>query len=221
MPGRFPPVQLSAMLGFPTGCNKTSFCTRCSMSLQVLASRPYTLLPSGILIVEPHEGLLAARSMLLAAAEHYVGIPSASSDEVEKGKGGEVAIAILSESLGYGALCETARVVRRNWPRARILIYGCDRAAIEDSLYDARIDQGSRPEALLAALLMLTEYPSNQTLKPVVSLVDGRVGRLLHSGGAWGTVESDPTKCLPTKVQATDPRDRPTEEQLSRRAFQS
>lgn len=60
-------------------------------------------------------------------------------------------------------LCETARIVRKNWPWARILVFGSSRAAIEDNLYDARIDQRARPEVLLAALLMLTEYPRNQT----------------------------------------------------------
>jgi hypothetical protein len=44
------------------------------MTLQVLNPFPYTFLSSGILIVEPHEGLLTARSMLLAAADHYVGV---------------------------------------------------------------------------------------------------------------------------------------------------
>lgn len=43
------------------------------MNPQIITHSPYSLLPSGILIVEPHEGLLAARTMLLAAADYYVG----------------------------------------------------------------------------------------------------------------------------------------------------
>lgn len=191
------------------------------MCLQILDPRPYTLLPSGILIVEPHEALLAARSMLLAAADHYTDDSSVSGCEVQKAERGEVAIAILSESLGYAVLCETAQIVRKNWPRARILIYGSNHAAIEDNLYDARIDQGSRPEALLAALLMLTEYPRNQTLTPVASLVGGRVGRLLHSGGAWGAAGSNPTKDFPDGAETRTLRDLTTTEQSVSRASQS
>jgi hypothetical protein len=111
------------------------------MTLQVLNSFPYTFLPSGILIVEPHEGLLTARSMLLAAADHYVGVSACSWNQSERNEEREVSIAILSESLGRAVLNGTAEIVRRNWPRARILIFGSSGAAIEDHLYDARIDR--------------------------------------------------------------------------------
>ena len=181
------------------------------MSLQILAPRPYTFLPSGILIVEPHEGLLAARTMLLAAADHYVGVSSSSGSHARRAEACEVSIAILSESLGFAVLSETAQIVRKNWPRARILIFGSSRDAIEDNLYDARIDQRARPEDLLAALLMLTEYPRNQTLTPAAVLPDGRVGKLLNGGATW--VESDPRKQLANKAETTYSRDFPGEEQ--------
>ena len=188
------------------------------MTLQVLGSRPYTLLPSGILIVEPHEGLLAARSMLLAAADHYVGVSIPSGSEAQRTEGCEVAIAILSESLGYAFLCETAQIVRKNWPRARILIFGSSHAAIEDSLYDFRIDHRARPEDLLASLLMLAEYPRNQTLTPVAILSDDRVGKLLTGGAVRGIVESDPTKRPTSAAETTYPRDMPGAEQHLRQA---
>ena len=188
------------------------------MTLQILAPRPYTFLPSGILIVEPHDGLLAARSMLLAAADHYVDVSKATNGEPERSDEREVAFAVLSESLGYAVLSETAQIVRKNWPRARILIFGSSSAAIADHLYDARIDHGSRPEDLLAALLMLAEYPRNQRAMPPAILADGRVGRLLNGGGVWGAEESDPTKRLANNVATTYARDMPTEEQHFRQA---
>lgn len=179
------------------------------MTLQVLKPFPYTLLPSGILIVEPHAGLLTARSMLLAAADYYVGVSACSENEVERNNECEVAIAILSESLGSAVLIGTAEIVRRNWPHARILIFGSSRDAIEDNLYDARIDHRARPEELLAALLMLTAYPRNQKATPGAILADGRVGRLLNGGAASRVAESDPTKRLAGNAETAYSRDLP------------
>lgn len=183
------------------------------MTLQVLKPFPYTLLPSGILIVEPHAGLLTARSMLLAAADYYVDVSAYSEQEVEKNNECEVSIAILSESLGRAVLIGTAEIVRRSWPHARILIFGSSRDAIEDNLYDARIDHRARPGELLAALLMLTEYPRNQKATPAAIWADGRVGRLLNGGAASRVVESDPTKRLADKAEMTYSRDLPGAEQ--------
>jgi hypothetical protein len=188
------------------------------MTLQVLNPFPYTLLPSGILIVEPHEGLLTARSMLLAAADYYVGVSACSGIQSERSEECEVAIAILSESLGRAVLNGTAEIVRRNWPRARILIFGSSDAAIEDQLYDARIDHRARPEELLAALLMLAEYPRNQKATPAAILADGRVERLLNRGAIRQVAESDPTKRLADKAETAYPRNLPGGEQPFRRA---
>jgi len=121
------------------------------MTLQVLSSFPYSFLPSGILIVEPHEGLLTARSMLLAAADHYVGVSACSGNQSERNEEREVSIAILSESLGRAVLNGTAEIVRRNWPRARILIFGSSGPAIEDHLYDAH--PSPRPPGRIARSL--------------------------------------------------------------------
>jgi hypothetical protein len=191
---------------------------RRSMTLQVLNSVPYTFLPSGILIVEPHEGLLTARSMLLAAADYYVGVSACSGNQSERNEEREVSIAILSESLGRAVLNGTAEIVRRNWPRARILIFGSSGAAIEDHLYDARIDHRARPEELLAALLMLTEYPRNQKATPAAILADGRVERLFTGGAIGRVAESDPTKRLSGKAETAYSRNLPGAEQPFRRA---
>ncbi len=183
------------------------------MTVKVLAPCPYTLLPSGILIVEPHEGLLAARSRLLAAADQCIGISSACVSEVERSEDCEVALAVLSESLGYAMLSKIARTVRKHWPRARILIFGSSLAAIEDSLYDARIDHRSRAEDLLAALLMLTEYPWNQRATPAAILEDGRVGRLLSGVAFKQMAESDPAKRPASKTEVSYTRGPRSDEQ--------
>ncbi len=186
------------------------------MNFAVLSSYPYTFLPSGILIVEPHERLLTARSMLLAAAEDHAG--DSSESEPERGEACQVVIAILSESLGRAVLSGTAQIVRRNWPQARILIFGNTSAATEDNLYDARIDQRARPEDLFATLLMLTEYPQNQKARPAAILADGRVNHLFHGGARGRVAESDPTKRVVSEAETKYSREFPGGEQPFRQA---
>lgn len=152
--------------------------------------------------------------MLLAAADHYAGLSCPSTSEAQRTESNEVTIAILSESLGFVILCATAQIVRKNWPRARILLFGRDRDAIEDNLYDARIDRQARPEDLLAALLMLAEYPHNQRATPEALLADGMSGRLLSGSKASRIAESDPTKRLADSVDDAHPREMPSDEQL-------
>ena len=185
------------------------------MSLQAVRNSPYTLLPSGILIVEPHEGLLAARTMLLAAAEYYLGVFGALLTEVpQRVDGHEVSLAILSESLGHGMLSATALGIRHRWPHARILIFGQMSPAIEDNLYDARIDHQARPEDLLAALVSLSIGPLQPRLTPVESPAKQTalavVSRRNHPA------ESDPTKRRARAIASA--RDLPAGEQRFRQA---
>ena len=127
------------------------------MPLQLVSLRHCIFLQSGILIVEPNEGLLAARAMLLEAAEYYLGISTTPRliTSIRK-PGHQVQIAILSESLGRDVLCAAACIVREAWPSARILVLGCQEEPIGDGLHDARMDHRARPEHLLAALRLLS-----------------------------------------------------------------
>ena len=124
------------------------------MLLQHLTTKQYALLPSGVLIVEPHPGLLVARALLLSAADYYVGLwgpeqlRANESDAV-------VAVAVLSQTLGKHGLPAVAKNIRACWPSASILILGDVALDLEAALYDAVIDHRSRPEALLVALALL------------------------------------------------------------------
>ncbi len=188
------------------------------MTFQVLALLTYNYLPSGILIVEPHEGLLAARSMLTGAADRSATLSKMTDLETRRSYGSDVTFAVLSESLGYGVLSETARVIRKNWPRARILVFGRSGAAIEDHLYDARIDHRARTEDLLAALLMLAECPRNQCATPPAILEDGRIGRLLNGAASSAKEKSGPTKRYVKSVPVAYPRGMPSDELYFRKA---
>jgi hypothetical protein len=124
------------------------------MLLQHLTTKQYALLPSGVLIVEPDPGLLAARVLLLSAADFYVG-----QWDPEPPRANEldtvVVVAVLSQTLGKHGLPTVAKNIRTRWPSASILILGDVALDLETALYDAVIDHRSRPEVLLIALALL------------------------------------------------------------------
>jgi len=158
-------------------------------------SKFYTFLPSGILIVEPNPGLLAARAQLLSAADYYVAASHETMPTSDLQKT-DVTVAVLSLSLGKPTLSKLAQEVRLYCPRARILIFGMVELDLDDQLYDETIDRYCRPEQLLDVLFRLTRESSRQSTGSRVSLgaqslsLDGLVWMSLHKGPP----ESDPSK---------------------------
>jgi hypothetical protein len=166
-----------------------------TMQLQRITKKPYELLPSGILIVEPHQGLLKARALLLSAADCYLAMMNVRVPGTELA-GTQVRVAILSQTLGNETLMCLAQDVRVHWPRAHILIFGTPSVDFEEALYDSTINHRCRPEELLDALFRLSEgYPDPGRNSPA-SLEDGSLvppamhGNILH----YVPTESDPTK---------------------------
>jgi hypothetical protein len=188
------------------------------MNLQLTPHNLHAFLPSGILIVEPHEGLLAARTLLLAAVDYHVGVSGFNGMKAPQGRcdGYKVAVAILSESLGRCQLTAMAQAVRQRWPFARILIFGRTDAAIEDNLYDARIDHTSRPEDLLCALDILSIDPWNQRARPAGITANAGPQALSRTSGM---LESDPTKRFANSVSPVYQRELPGDEQRFKQAF--
>ena len=103
------------------------------MQLVINSSKSYAFLPSGILIIDPDSSLLAARTLLLTAADEYV---TASSDEVAGRElcNVEVIIAILSQTLGLERLQRLASEIRRHWPNARIMLLRSEEMTLDDRL---------------------------------------------------------------------------------------
>jgi len=165
------------------------------MQLQQITKKPYELLPSGILIVEPHPGLLAARALLLSAADCYLAVLNVSAPGNELA-GSQVKVAILSQSLGRETLASLAQDVRLYWPRAHILIFGIPSADFEDALYDTAINHRCRPEELLDALFRLSEVSQNSWRDTPTSLEDGSLKLPAIKGhiSRYVPTESDPTK---------------------------
>ena len=187
------------------------------MQLQQVSTKPYAPLPSGVLIVEPHPGILAARTLFLAAADCYLAV-SNEDQPVPQTPDLEVNVAILSQSFGKSTLASLARGVRTRWPVARIMIFGNAGLDIEDDLYDVAIDEHCRPEALLDALVQLSNHvrarygSANWLLEGDVGLpteIEGQQPRRIPP-------ESDPSH-LPLKVPFD--RERPGDELPDRREF--
>jgi hypothetical protein len=166
-----------------------------TVQLQRITRKPYELLPSGILIVEPHPGLLKARALLLSAADCYLAITNVRVPGTELA-GIQVKVAILSQSLGKETLASLAQDVRVYWPCAHILIFGTPSTDFEDSLYDTTISHRCRPEELLDALFRLSEGSQDSDKDSSDSPEDGSLMLPAINGSILRHVptESDPTK---------------------------
>jgi hypothetical protein len=184
------------------------------MQLQKITKRAYELLPSGILIVEPHPGLLAARALLLSAADCYLAVLNVRAPGTELA-GTQVKVAILSQSLGGETLESLAQDVRVYWPQAHILIFGTPSVDFADALYDTTINQHCRPEELLDALFRLSEVSQDSRKDSSTSLEDGTPKRPAINGNILRYVpsESDPTKQIESySVPPAGARDLPSGE---------
>ena len=156
------------------------------MMLHVVGHVPYRVLSSGILIVEPHLGLLHARAMLVDAAEIYFcnsGAGGSSSYRLNTGECG-VSVAVLSESLGRETLLWVAQAVRDRWPQSLTLLLRTSLEPLDEALFDAAIDCHSRPEELLAALATLASRIGRGKLAQVQS--GHRVPLVFASAVDWG-----------------------------------
>ena len=169
------------------------------MQLQRANSKHYAFLPSGILIVEPNAGLLAARAQLLLAADYYV---AASHDAMQTAGLSEmdVKVAILSQSLGEPTVRMLAQEIRLYYPNAQILIFGKSSLTLDDQLYDEAIVYDCRPEQLLEALSRLKQ---NSSRRPNVT--NSKIGpqRLSLSGLGWYSLHRVPPESDPSKEPAS------------------
>jgi hypothetical protein len=110
-----------------------------------------------ILAVEPDIAELYAKSLLLTKANYCVTRATGESEILTLRDRQAVPLAILSDRLGQRLLGTVAATVRRQWPRARILILGKVPAMLEDYLYDEQIYRLPDPEQVIAALEELYE----------------------------------------------------------------
>jgi hypothetical protein len=116
----------------------------------------------GILAVEPDVSILNAKSLLLTQANYCVTRASSDRDLLSLRGTKTVALAILSDRLGPRLLGSVAEIVRRHWPRTRILVLGQVPPLLEDHLYDEHICRASDSRQTLANLENLYKGMWNQ-----------------------------------------------------------
>ena len=71
-------------------------------------------------------------------------------------------VAVLGEALSKEKLIETARLIRRRWRRANIVVVSANQLDIEDALYDDRILPGYSTNVLVAEVLRLVDAHRRQ-----------------------------------------------------------
>jgi hypothetical protein len=114
-----------------------------------------------------------------------------------------ISYALLCASAGYSLLAAEARIIRKQWPLARIMLLGSAPQELEDHLYDDTVP----PDCNAASLATAFETHS----------IDLR-------NRSIGPKESDPTKADPSDLlqpPTAAPRDLPSDERtrdLTRRA---
>jgi hypothetical protein len=71
-------------------------------------------------------------------------------------RGDVVDVAILDSTLSPLDLEDAGRLIRRQWPVARILILRSDLESLDDALYDEHVPPPATPATLLGAIQRLT-----------------------------------------------------------------
>jgi hypothetical protein len=144
----------------------------------------------GILLVEPDITLLTAEVQLLARSNYSV-TPAFSQNEIFALRQTKaIALAVLSAGLGSRPLAAVAHTVRKQWPRARILILGRAESILEDHLYDEQTEHSSDPMQLLQDIETLYKDSWNHRS----NTLDWDVKRVATLPARCPIRESDPTK---------------------------
>jgi hypothetical protein len=164
----------------------------------------------GILAVEPDFSVLNAKSLLLTKANYRVTRATSERELFTLQGTRAVALAILSDHLGQRLLGTVAETVRRQWPRARILILGQAPRMLEDYLYDERIDRSPNPKQVLADLEQLYKGMWNRR----TNAIDWDARRRYFARAP--IPESDPACTIePATIEDPSLRDRPSAIRLS------
>jgi hypothetical protein len=96
-----------------------------------------------------HDTLLDGSNFRLTIATDYRklwGMPTQES----------IHVAILHNTLSSFELEAACQLIRRRWPRARILVVSSGESILEDALYDDRVAPTAAPAVLLTTIERLT-----------------------------------------------------------------
>lgn len=89
-----------------------------------------------IVLVEPIAGSLPDLRFLLSNDSYRVTSVTSIRELSLLSAAESFAIALISDTVGRAGLDEAARSIRKQWPTARILVFGRAAVVLEDYLYD-------------------------------------------------------------------------------------
>jgi hypothetical protein len=96
-----------------------------------------------------HDALLEGPGFLLSIATDYSGLRAMPEPE-------DFQVAILHNTLDSFELDDACRLIRHQWPHARILVIRAGEDFLEDALYDDRVIPTVAREVLLMSIDQLT-----------------------------------------------------------------
>jgi hypothetical protein len=174
-----------------------------------------------LLLAEADAGSLSRLALQVSNSGHRVATAS-TRNEVFYLRSMAIHLALLSDSLGKSSLRVVAGNVRRQWPRARIVILGAAQTLLDDPLYDEAVDRRISPEDLLSTRVRVSAYRCN--FRGEVSRCNGGAD---HAGPSEPNNQPVPPESDPTKVpghdseQKAEPQDLPAEERRDWRPLES
>ena len=184
--------------------------------LTIVPNRP---LVSRLLLAEADSEPLSARNLLLSSSGYRVATASTRKELFDL-RFVAIHLVVLSDSLGAFGLRSFAEDVRRQWPRARVLIIGAAQVVLDDPLYDEAVERRISSADLVSALTKLSALSSSQRVEEY-RLNTGSLSReeTIEHNGKSVPMESDPTKKPGYNSDLKEePEDLPAEEHRERRA---
>ena len=110
-----------------------------------------------VLLVEPDPTMLMVEALLLIRGNYRVTTACSHWQIPGFRHIDSLAVAVLSDALGASALKRSAHAVRKQWPRARILIVGRAASVLDDNLYEEDTPHSADPRMLLIAIQELAK----------------------------------------------------------------
>lgn len=169
---------------------------------------------AALLLIEPDPSRSSEWAAQMDGSPFYVTRVNGPGDIPGMRGAFDFSVVVLSDGMGLLALQACAQMVRKQWPKARIVLVGQAPDQFDDHLYDESIVHASDGGQLLAVLEKVTDggWRRKSHEANAAWLVRPRLASPSKQNGA--IPESDPTKTVVPVRADTYVRDRPANVQL-------
>ncbi|MEO6923308.1 MAG: hypothetical protein ABI142_05735 [Bryocella sp.] len=134
-------------------------------SVGVSSMLPATAILPNVILVQPEDIPYVDYASHMLKEQYSVTIAKDDRELFLLRGGGPFTFALLSDYLDSVALVAAAQSVRRQWPKARIVILGQAAERLEDNLYDETVDHSASPDEMLAVLARRSCDPWSSRVK--------------------------------------------------------